>query len=238
MKDKTILITGGTGFVGVALQEYPPETDGCIYWVANRKVMKELLEQKYDYIIHLAPVSVDDVIECASKTDARILFASSGAVYGGRNKYADLKRESEEKLLSSGLDVRIARMFTFIGQGLPENLAPMQMLRAMQAGQPMLVGDAVRSYLDAEDMARWLWAILLDGEPGCVYDVGSDVPVTMTQLAAEIGKYRSGASWIHGDFPDVRKEYLPNIKPIQEALGVEITILFEQAVERFVKSYD
>ena len=247
---KYALITGGTGFVGWYLShclidgKYP-----AFCWDANRFTYKKYLDvdgrrrllglkQDSDYIIHLAPVPVDEVIECARKTGARILFASSGAVYDKKpDAYGKLKIASEKKLLASGLDVRIARMFTFIGHGLPEHLAPVKMLRSMQAGQPMLCGEAVRSYMDAEDMARWLWAILLDAEPMSVYDVGSDVPVTMGQLAEQMGKGRSGSSWQAGAFKEPRKTYLPNIKPIQNDLGVKITIPLEMAVERFIRSY-
>ena len=110
--------------------------------------------------------------------------------------------------------------------------------RAYEKGDAMRVGSAIRSYLHAEDMARWLWKILLEGEPGCVYDVGSDHPVDMMMLAHEIGKYSSGATFIRGyDFDEKRETYIPNIKPIMDDLGVEITIPFEQAVERFVRSY-
>jgi len=237
---KRILITGGSGFVaGWILSQF--DNNQFSVSTCNRKDYELKISGNYldyDYIIHLAPVPVDDVIKCASKTDARILFASSGAVYDKKpDAYGRLKLQSEDKLLKSGLDVRIARMFTFIGQGLPEHLAPVKMLKAMQAGQPMLCGEAVRSYMDAEDMARWLWAILLDAEPMSVYDVGSDVPVTMGQLAEQMGKGRSGSSWQAGKFKEPRKSYLPNIKPIQKDLGVKITIPFEMAVERFIRSY-
>lgn len=205
---------------------------------SSHKSYKTDLQYDYDYIIHLAPVDVDDVIECACRTDARILYASSGAVYDKKpDTYGRLKLQSEDKLLKSGLDVRIARMFSFIGHGLPEHLAPMRMLRAVQAKQPILAGDAIRSYMDAEDMARWLWAILLNGEAGGIYNVGSEESVTMVQLAYEIGKHSSGATIKRGEFKEQREYYVPDTSRTREELGVEITIPFEMAVERFVNAY-
>jgi len=243
---KRILITGGTGFVGSWMLkiDIQPEPTDIIF--ANHIGYKnpKLWDQNYDYIIHLAPVPIDDVIKCAQRCNARVLFASSGAVFDKEpDNYGIQKIVAEEKLMKSGLDWRIARMFTFIGHGLPEHLAPMRMLKDAQEHQHITFGYSVRSYLDAEDMANWMWKILLDGEYQSIYNVGSDIPHSVHELADEIKiyytKYTGDYVWLSGEeFEDRRQYYVPDISRTREDLGVQITIPFEKAVERFVRSYD
>ena len=112
-----VLITGGTGFVGRWMRLTAPKdmtitaldrlsyNGGC--WD----------EQKWDAIIHLAPVSTMRVIECARRCGCPVLYSSSGAVYDRDNSpYHTMKLAGEDNLLKSGCDVRIARLFSFSGR--------------------------------------------------------------------------------------------------------------------------
>jgi nucleoside-diphosphate-sugar epimerase len=47
-------------------------------------------------------------------------------------------------------------------------------------------GTAVRTYLDARDAAEWMFALLRRGEPGHAYNVGSDQPLSIRDLATRI----------------------------------------------------
>jgi dTDP-glucose 4,6-dehydratase len=64
--------------------------------------------------------------------------------------------------------------------------------------------------MSGAEMGRWMWAILLRGKSGEAYDVGSDTPVTMLQLARWIIKaYRSTSSIVIENRPDRVPVYLP-----------------------------
>jgi nucleoside-diphosphate-sugar epimerase len=139
----------------------------------------------------------------------KFLLASSGAVYGSqprdlektpedflggsdlldpRSAYAEGKRIAESMCCASKFDVTIARGFAFLGPYLPldAHFAAGNFIGDALAGRPIVVqgdGTAVRSYLYAADLAIWLWTILLRGESGRAYNVGSEHAISIADLA-------------------------------------------------------
>src|SRR3972149_9770788 len=107
-----VLITGGTGFVGFWTAGWSSlETTVLSHNIYDN--FSQWTDMDWDYIIHLAPIPIDRVIECAQKCKATVLLTSSGGVYDSNpTPYFRMKIEDEAKLLSSGLDVKIARVFT------------------------------------------------------------------------------------------------------------------------------
>lgn len=186
-----VLITGGTGFVGSWMQKTQPHSVACRYLDSKgyKYFWDDFQDDEYKYIVHLAPIEPSRAIECAKRNNARLLYCSSGAVYYGNNEYAENKRKWEKECIDSGVDVVIARLFTFQGAGLDENKAIYQFEKAAHTGKPLRIwgdGSAVRSYMHGSELGKWMWAILLRGVSGEAYDVGSDVPITMLELANTI----------------------------------------------------
>jgi nucleoside-diphosphate-sugar epimerase len=197
----------------------------------------ELPKEKFDVIVHMATTSAEETYKGTSQTNklsmlyegtqrilalaksaqaSRILFTSSGAVYG-TNVYAHaeetyptqvntLNAEAglaigkgvAEYLLSQnykeyGLEVVIARCFAFVGPGLPMNIhyAIGNFIRNVVEGKPIIIngdGRAIRSYMFMGDLVWWLLKILLDGIPGEAYNVGSDSEISIIDLAQKISK--------------------------------------------------
>lgn len=149
----------------------------------------------------------------------KFLFTSSGAVYGRQpadvprmledytgapdqvdtvSRYAiagEAKRAAESMCVLAarmfGLEVKIARCFSFIGPGLPLDgkFAAGNFFRDALAVRPIIVkgdGTAVRSYLYAADLVVWLWTILFRGACGRPYNVGSEEEITIRELARAI----------------------------------------------------
>jgi nucleoside-diphosphate-sugar epimerase len=153
----------------------------------------------------------DAVLEVASRSGARVLFLSSGAVYGRqvgpkvaeddrhgpdpldpRMAYSEAKRLAENLCAASNAageaQVTVARLFAFVGPRIPieGHFAVGNFLADAVAGRPISVagdGTAVRSYLYAGDLPEWCWAIASRGASGAAYNVGSGVPTTIAQLA-------------------------------------------------------
>lgn len=219
---KRILVTGGTGFVGQWMQRTrPADLEYEIIHYLNRhgyECLPMILWDDWDAIVHLAPVPPLEPIEyCKAHPNTRLLYASSGAVYDRKTQYAYEKRAGERACLDAGIDVVIARLFTFSGAFLDDDKAISRFSKSALCGEPIVIwgdGSTVRSYMHGSEMGKWLWAILRRGERGEAYDVGSDEPVTMMELAQQINAEYGGKSQI---ICDGRKDDCPYYMPLDTA---------------------
>lgn len=203
-------------------------------------------------------------------TGARsVLLLSSGAVYGGgaerlagipeefegtldrldaRYAYHEAKRAMEAMGVAAaaecGLDVKIARLFAFVGPWLPgdRHFAVGNFIRDGMAGRPIVVrgdGSPERSYLYAADMLVWLLTILATGAGGRAYNVGSERAVSMSTLAGLVaaalpvppavnvlGQEGSGGGG---------QRYVPSVKRAHDELGVSQTVGLEQGLDRTIR---
>jgi len=188
-----VLITGGTGFVGTWMQKTQPSGLACHYIGRAEYERMKWTKERYDYYVHLANVNPTRVVDACEWFSARMLYASSGIIYTSlETQYAHDKRLWEWHCKSSGVNVVIARLFTFFGDGLDDGKAWTQFTKAAREGRPLQVwgnGSTVRSYMHGSTMARRMWELLLHGESGHAYDVGSTRPQTVLQLAQRISAF-------------------------------------------------
>lgn len=205
-----VLITGGTGFVGHWMRQTEPHNLSCDYISRKGYSESRWFDWKYEYFVHLAPIAPTLVGKNARKYHARLLYCSSGIVYHPENdtEYRRNKMRWEQEYLDSDIDIVIARLFTFYGERLSPDHAIVEFEQTAKAGKPIRIwgdGNCIRSYMYGAELGRWLWAILLHGESGQAYDVGSDTPVTMLELA----KRYSDNIIIENSRPDPMPVYLP-----------------------------
>ena len=232
MEVTTALLTGCTGWLGRSIVPYFQERYDCD--VLSRQAGTNLtgdaryvmLPRKYDVIVHGALDGAQNIIDQAG--DARVLFLSSGAVYGRTTPYAYAKQRDED--LFQDTDATIARLFCFIGPDMPEHFAAGEFLACLRDGRDIRVtgdGRTVRSYMHVDDLPPILEELLCYG-PATV-DVGSTERVTLLDLALRIAQYGSiGVSTSHLMVNPV-DSYVP--KP--GAWGGYVTDL-EDAIERSV----
>ena len=142
------------------------------------------------------------VIDFAKASNCKtMLFTSSGAVYGSRTTpaceedecrpdtvYGTGKLMAEKMLVQSGLDVKLARCFAFVGPYLNRQIhyAIGNFIQSCLDNHDILIkgdGTPLRSYLHADDLVEWLFVILSKGHVGRPYNVGSSVGISIMDLA-------------------------------------------------------
>lgn len=225
---------------------------------------------RFDDVIHAATAAVttlpDDemtstilegtryVIDFARSCGARrVLFTSSGAVYGPQTAAVDEtaacrpataygrgKLEAERMLVASGLDVRIARCFAFTGPFLSRDIhyAIGNFIGDCLAGRDIEIrgdGTPCRSYLYADDLVEWLLAVLERGQTARPYNVGSAKSVSIRELAETVRATLGGACEVRvlsEPKPGPASVYVPVVSRACAELGVRETVGLEDAILR------
>jgi len=260
LSNKSILITGGTGFFGkwflelifyanknyntnilttlitrnktkFFLENPHYENNKFLKIIQNDILDLKKINDKFDFLLHMAATSAtetfngetDDkkintlsdgaknIMEIAIENNiSKILFTSSGVVYGSSSK--DMKVESDEgssldlekrnglakgKILAediisdlslkNNINYKIARCFSFVGPYLPLDIhyAIGNFINDAVFKDKILIngnGSPYRSYLYISDTLIWLIKLLVGNEEG-IFNVGSERRIQIIELA-------------------------------------------------------
>ena len=207
-----------------------------------------------------------NVLEWCKNADVkRFLFISSGGVYGTINKpvfeYENIcpsisnidNTYSVSKLYSEHLcflyasrynfSTSLARCFSFVGRDLPKDahFAIGNFLGNVIKDKSIVInGDGlpIRSFMDQDDLANWLFKILFDGEANEIYNVGSDEEISIKDLAELIKKiFKSNVKiilknkTINGQSGE-RNYYVPNIDKAKIELKLALNFSLEDSISR------
>lgn len=206
---------------------------------------------------------LDFAVRCGAK---KMLFTSSGAVYGPQpndlerieetysgapdpadpvSAYGQAKRLAEQLCAiafhDTGLDVKVARLFAFVGEdlSLDGQYAVGNFIRDALEGAAIEVhgdGTPVRSYLYEGDLAAWLFTILELGVPNRPYNVGSDQAISIGDFAQLVVEIIAPGKPVHiarrrGDYPG-RVRYVPSIERAKGDLGLIVETPLAEAIRR------
>lgn len=194
----------------------------------------------------------------------RFLLTSSGGIYGQQpsdleaipedwqgspplnqtnSAYSQAKRAAEHLCAlyreMHGLTTIVARCFAFIGPDLPLDVhfAIGNFIRdAITAEQITVMGDGspLRTYLDQNDLAHWLWTLLLEGYDGETYNVGSDRIISIAELAHLVRDLVAPEKPVQilgkSNPTNSRSRYIPSIKKIYSAHGLIPKVQLEQSI--------
>ncbi len=220
--------------------------------------------QRFEQIVDGTRHVLDLALRCGKP---RVLMTSSGGVYGGisqfpdgvpedfhgmpdplepQNAYSVAKRQAEHLCAlyrdAHGLESVIARCFAFVGEDLPldAHFAIGNFIADTLHGRDIVIqgdGTPVRSYLDQRDLARWLTTLLLRGETGRAYNVGSGEAVSIAGLAERV------AARAPGRRPEIRvmkrapqgqaagrNFYLPDVRRAADELGLRVEFGLDEAI--------
>jgi len=208
---------------------------------------------------------------CVQAKVKKILLISTGAVYGktpshmskipeefsnaynptdSSSAYHHAKRmtESLSVLYAEGNDfeAKIARCFSFIGPYLQLNrhFAVSDFIRDALSGSRITIkgdGKVVRSYLYMADLAIWLWTILFRGINCRPYNVGSELPVLIREIAVAIANESDPAlnvSILKNNISGVAQEYyVPDTSRARIELGLHQKIPLPIAITKTMRWY-
>jgi nucleoside-diphosphate-sugar epimerase len=230
---------------------------------ASAKLNEENPLLMFDTIVQGTRHTLEFAKLCQAK---KFLLTSSGAVYGKQpsalthipedyigapdpthapSAYGEGKRAAEMLCTlygkQYGFEVKIARCFAFVGPYLPldTHFAIGNFIRDGLQCCPILVngdGTPYRSYLYAADLAVWLWTILLKGKSCYPYNVGSDVDITISNVARLVGSvFQPPIEVVIAKKPSGEKpgqRYVPLTKRAFSELGLKPIIALEEAIQR------
>jgi UDP-glucuronate decarboxylase len=219
--------------------------------------------QRFEQIMDGTRNVLDLAVACGA---TRFLLTSSGGVYGPQpvemeripegyngmadplnaaNAYSVAKRAAEHLCAlyqdAHGVEIVVARCFAFVGQDLPLDVhfAIGNFMRDAIHGDSIKVagdGTPLRTYLDQDDLAHWLMALLEQGRPGEAYNVGSDEVVTIAQLAHLVRDLLAPGKAVEilGQSGQLRgrNRYVPDIRKAREGLGLTVRIPLAAAIQR------
>ena len=220
MKRKRVLITGGEGFIGRNLREALPEAD-VLDLKSGQDIRTFQIKKKYDIIYHLAaqtdikksfenPLEIFShnvlgtlkVLEYAKKTKAKIIFASSAAVYWPITTYGLQKRQCEEWLgyyWNFGVKSIVLRLFNVFGKyqeiaNSGYSLVISKFLKQKKEGKPFTIygdGKQRRDFVGVDDVVEAMIRAgeYLEGSPYFLaLDIGSGKNYSVNDLAEMIYK--------------------------------------------------
>lgn len=145
-------------------------------------------------------------------------------------------------------DYVIARCFSFVGAGLPLDIhyAIGNFIRDALYNKTIVIhgdGSQMRSFLYLADVVHWLLTLLVKGQSGRVYNVGSDQEISIIDLAHLVRDLVSPGKAIDvlrtkpqdtGNFN--RSWYVPNIERARNELGLAVWTSLSDAITQHAQS--
>jgi nucleoside-diphosphate-sugar epimerase len=198
----------------------------------------------FDYVIHLAQSDIHEILGFSLRAQTKtFLFISSGSANNPDHAAKRNKLEDESWVTKSGLDYRIARIYSVIGPGSPLRYAPAKFIHQALKHEPLTVtnlGTSVRTYLYITDLVSWLLTIMVHGESK-IFDVAGYSPITTLDLARRVNKITGnpGLSIMDMWNNDIRKIYTPDTTNYHNSrkLGLDVWTGIDEAIKRTVEYY-
>lgn len=203
------------------------------------------------------------VVEFANKCGAKkLLLTSSGAVYGVQPP--DLKNITEdyepapstvygkgkleaEKICTDGFrNAVIARCFAFVGPYLPLDIhyAIGNFIRDGIDGNPIIIkgdGRPFRSYLHSVELVIWLLTLFSKGVHGRAYNIGSELEISIKDLAYMVSDYFQGRSSVNingkPDFSVPAPRYVPSTTRAKDELGLTQKLTLKESLHNTIDWY-
>jgi UDP-glucuronate decarboxylase len=238
-----------------------PHCDFVLHAAANSTSLKNFSEiDRRDQIINGTKNILNFVVKYKIK---KLLYISSGAVYGNSNFkkpfinetllreydsldnteiYGKAKLEAEHLCILYGnhynFKITIARCFAFAGRDLPlnEHFAIGNFVYDAIFSENIILkssGNSVRSYLSQDDLAKWLFVLLIHGKNKNIYNVGSDKPISIYDLAFMVRNLISPSKKIqicNKNTSAADSIYVPSINKVRNEYNLDVWTTVEDII--------
>ena len=210
---KKILLIGGSGFIGKSLINYVKSNKLHSYKFinysrsSNKNILKINKLPNIDFILYLIKsnniknslkyFNHFEKLLIKSPKNIKIMYFSSGAVYGPRGKYKKFKETenvnfnkilkfkgykknyAKEKIIlerkfkeisNKGYKISIVRGFTFYGKDiLKNNYLISEIINSVKQQKKLIIKNpyVIRSYMHSNDMSRWILKIIKYSSDKC-----------------------------------------------------------------------
>lgn len=190
-----------------------------------------------------------------SNCSLRIFHASSGACFGYKGlannhkivedrkvAFARNRISVEEKLIDQsdelGFGLSIGRLFSFSGKHIlmkPQYAISDFIQSAVLTGKINVLGDPMtqRSYLHQTSMSEWILKALISTELHRNLQIGSSIPVTISELADFIAENTDGRVFYSSN-PNVGDIYIPDNRETRIKLEVGEGVGWKEAVLQMI----
>jgi nucleoside-diphosphate-sugar epimerase len=205
------------------------------------------IEYLGEEMIDTCSTGTKNVLKLAQKNKAKFLFTSSSEVYGDpevfpqaenytgnvdpqgvRANYEEGKRFSESLVAlfvrKYAVNAKTVRLFNVYGPYMSlkdQRVIPRFVQQALR-NEPLTLHNnvALRTMCYVDDIVRGLQIVIEKGEPGAIFNLGSDQEVTMKELAEKVinaTESESPISYVPGHTHD-HKRRMPDLSRVR-ALG-------------------
>ena len=167
-----------------------------------------------------------------------------------RSGYGNAKRAAEWLACTYAtnsefaMEVIIARIFSLIGPGISLNgpFAAGNFMRNILDRKPILIegdGRPVRSYLYMADLCIWLLSLLESGKTGEAYNVGSESPLSILDLAKKFAMATGNNYPIDLLHPNgisaLPPRYVPDTSKVRQSLQLKENIPLDEAIKKTLR---
>lgn len=213
-------------------------TKNVLSFLSKKKHKVKLLLTSSGAVYGKQPVEISHLVESYIGTEGPA---------GEESFYAKAKKISEEMCAlqvknNAYIECVFARCFAFSGPFLAQdkNFAIGNFVGNLIQNKDIVVlgnGSALRSYMYGADLVLWLVMLLIEGQNGEAYNVGSDDAISIGDLANKVASFNPQ---IRVDIKkvitpeDVLEQYVPSIEKAKNNLDLKLNFTIDYGIQRMI----
>ncbi|MBX4211205.1 MAG: NAD-dependent epimerase/dehydratase family protein [Candidatus Yanofskybacteria bacterium] len=242
-------IVHAAGIMPPRYQDYPLETI-AVATEGTRNLLELAKEKKIKSFVFFSSADVYGNPDARNVPTPETYLGSVSSI-DARACYCESKRLGETYCTTYnrvyGVPAKIIRFFNVYGPNLSSQMVLPQFITRTLNGEELMIkgtGTQSRTYCYITDAVVGFLKILLNGEPGEVYNMGTDQEeISLLKMVKVIGRVTNKKIQVNKipylkDYPSNEpKRRSPDLKKVSQHLGFRPRIDFETGVSRMIEWY-